>query len=219
MNLDELKPAWNELERRVIAQQTVIDELLLKQTSRDVQKSIKPLMFGQIAQIVIGVALAGLGAQFWIPRTGISLFLVSGLITHLYGVALIINGIRVLRKVLAVDFSSPVLVVQKGIAEIESTYVTSGWVLGLPWWLLWIPISIVVLTFAGIDLLRVEPSTWLIPNIVIGVLGMVATVFGYRYLRSTANPEIQSRLDRMVAGASIQEAKARLADFEQFERE
>ena len=219
MELDDLKQTWQRMEHELKKQRRISSELLVERLSSRVEASLRPLFNWQILQIVVGIGLAGLGAQFWIPRMDHTLLLVAGIIVHAYGVALIINGIRVLLRIREIDYGAPVTTLQKRIARLERSYVLSGWILGLPWWLLWIPLALVSMTLAGVDISRVSPESWLPANIVFGVIGMLLTVVGFHWARRSSRPGLRARVERMASGASIDKAKRLLADVERFERE
>ena len=219
MELDDLIPAWQRMERELRGQKRMTSMLLAERASSRVEASLKPLLNWQVLQIIVGIGLAGLGAQFWLPRMDQTLLLVSGIIVHAYGVALIINGIRVVLRLKEIDFSAPVTTLQKRVARLERSYVLSGWILGLPWWLLWIPVALILLTLAGVDLSRVAPENWLPATVVFGIVGMILTVVGYHWARRSSRPGVSERLERMVSGASIDKAKRLLADIERFEQD
>lgn len=219
MELDDLKPAWQRMERELRAQRRITLTLLAERASSRVEASLKPLFNWQVFQIIVGIGLAGLGAQFWLPRMDQTLLLVSGIIVHVYGVALIINGINVVMRIKEIDYGAPVTTLQKRVARLERGYVLSGWILGLPWWLLWIPVALILLTLAGIDVSSAPAENWLPANIVVGVLGMVLTVVGFHWARRSSRPGVRARVERMASGASIDKAKRLLADIERFEQD
>ncbi|MFK8014654.1 MAG: hypothetical protein AB8G17_04380 [Gammaproteobacteria bacterium] len=218
MELDELKQTWQRVEQELASQRRVTARLLAQNTSSGIESSLKPLLNWQVFQIIAGIVLAGLAAHLWIPRMDHKLLLVSGLIVHIYGIALIINGIRVVLRLKEIDYGAPVTTLQKRIARLERSYVVSGWILGLPWWLLWIPMSLLIMALAGVDLSGIATQTWLPANILFGVLGMVLTTAGYHWARRSPRPGLNERLDRLVSGASIDNAKRLLADINQFEQ-
>jgi len=218
MELDDLKQTWQRMEQELASQRRITARLLAQSTSSDIESSLKPLLNWQVFQIIAGIVLAGLAAQLWIPRMDQTLLLVSGVIVHIYGIALIINGIRVVLRLKEIDYGAPITTLQKRIARLERSYVVSGWILGLPWWLLWIPMSLLVMALAGMDLSGIATQTWLPVNILFGVVGMVLTTAGYHWARRSSRPGLSERLDRMVSGASIDNAKRLLADIDQFER-
>ena len=219
MELDDLKPAWQRLESELRAQQRMTAALLTERATSRVEDSLRPLFNWQVIQIVIGIGLAALAGQFWVPRMDQTLMLVSGVIVHVYALGLIVAGIRVVTLIKDIDYGAPVMSLQKRIARLERSYVRAGWILGLPWWLLWIPMALMFLTMAGIDLSRVPAENWLPANIVVGIVGMILTVAGFQWARRTSRPGVQARIARMVSGASIDRAKRLLADIERFERE
>lgn len=217
MELDDLKSAWQQVTQELEAQKRVTDKLLTERTSRRLEDALRPLFTWQVVQIGVGVLLASIGGQFWVARTGEAVLLASGLTVHAYGIALIINGIRVVMRYREIDFGAPVTTLQKHVAQLERSYVISGWILGLPWWLLWIPLAIVLLTLMGVDVLQGDASGWLVPNIVAGLCGMVLTLVAYFWARGSTQPGARERLARMVRGASLDRAQALLADVESFE--
>jgi len=218
MELDDLRSAWQQVTQELQAQKRVTDKLLSERAGRGLERTLRPLFNWQVVQILIGILLAGVGGQFWVPRMGEPILFASGLIVHAYGVALIINGIRVVMRYREIDFGAPVMTLQKSVARLERSYVISGWILGLPWWLLWIPMAIVLLTWIGIDVLRGDASGWLLPNILVGIAGMALTLAFYFWARGSTRPGVRKRLARLVRGASLDRAQALLADIESFEQ-
>jgi hypothetical protein len=218
MELDDLKPAWQRLEQDLELQKRITERLLSEQRSTRVEASLKPLLVWQVLQIIAGIALAMVAAQAWLTHRAGTLQFVSGLVVHVYAVALIIGGARIVQLLLDIDYAAPVVELQRRIAQLERSYITSGWILGLPWWLLWIPVSLVLLEQVGIDVSSVPPSAWLPANVIICSVGMLLTVVGYQWARRSTKPGVAKRLERMVSAASIVRAKQALADIERFER-
>src|SRR3546814_10367088 len=63
---------------------------------------------------------------------------------HVYGIAVIIFGGVMLGRISRIDFSTPVLNLQKQLASVRRQYVIGGMCVGLPWWLLWVPCAMLV---------------------------------------------------------------------------
>lgn len=219
MELDDLKADWQRMQRELATQQRIPAKLLAEQTNARIQNSLKPLFSWQVFQVIVGIALAGFSAQFWLPRVDQTLLLVSGIVIHIYAIALIINGIHVMLRLKEIDYSAPVTTLQKRVGRLERSYVLSGWILGLPWWLLWIPVALMLLTLVGIDVSGVPAANWLPANIIIGIIGMVLTVVGFHWARRSSRPGVRANVERMVSGASIDKAKHLMADIERFEQD
>lgn len=219
MELNELKQKWQSMEQELQAQKKITAELLAERRSSGLEASLRPLFRSQVLQIVVGVVLASLAGQFWVAHMEQTPFLVAGLIVHVYAIALIINGVRVIVRFKEIDFSAPVTALQRRVARLEHTYVRSNWILGLPWWVLWIPVALMALEFFGIDISRVPAEYWMPGSIAFGVVGMLLTVIAFHWARRSTQPGVRERVERMASGASIDNAKRLLADVERFEQE
>mgnify|MGYP001823265793 CR=1 FL=1 len=219
MELNELKQAWQNMEQELQAQKRISAKLLAERTSSGLEASLRPLFRWQVVQIVIGVCLSALAGQFWVARADQTSLLVAGIIVHIYAIALIINGARVLMRFKEIDLSASVTTLQRRVARLEQTYVRSGWILGLPWWVLWIPVALMLLEMIGIDISRVPASSWMPGSIAFGILGMLLTVIGFQWARRSTRPGVRERVERMASGVNIDKAKRLLADVERFEQE
>ncbi len=217
MELDDLKPALAKLERELQLQRKMTTALVAERAVSRVRDSLAPLFNWQVFQIVAGLVLVVLAGPFWVERMDQTLSLVSGISLHIYGIAMIVNGIRVVMRLREIDYAAPVITLQKRIASLERSYVLSGWILGLPWWLLWIPVGVVIASFLGIDISRVPAEQWLPINIVVGIVGMLLTVAAFHWVQRSGSPDVRSRVQRMVSGASISNAKRLVGDIERFE--
>src|SRR3546814_19617017 len=87
--------------------------------------------------MVFGVSLVLLAASVWNENLHQTHLLVAGLVMHVYGIAVIIFGGVMLGRISRIDFSTPVLNLQKQLASVRRQYVIGGMCVGLPWWLLW----------------------------------------------------------------------------------
>ena len=217
MELDDLKQTWQRMERELQAQKRITAELLAERKGSKLEASLKPLFFWQLVQLIVGICLTVLAGRYWSANVEQTSMLIVGIIVHIYALLLIINGARVLLRIKEIDVGAPVTALQKQVAQLERTYVLSGWILGLPWWLLWIPVSLMLLSLVGIDISGVPMQSWLPANIVVGIIGMVLTVVGFRWAQRTDRPGVRARAERMASGVSIDKAKQLLADLQRFE--
>ncbi|HEX7807555.1 MAG TPA: hypothetical protein VF608_02480, partial [Thermoanaerobaculia bacterium] len=118
----------------------------------------------------------------------------------------------------SVDYSEPVVSLQKKIETVRvSRIATTKWVLWLAP-LLWLPMLIVFLkAILGIDLYAIASPAWLISNFVFGVLFLVAMIWIARHV-SVQSPFMQRLLDD-IAGRNVTRARAALEDVAAFERD
>ncbi|MEM8684006.1 MAG: hypothetical protein AAGF72_11265 [Pseudomonadota bacterium] len=219
MELDELKTAWQQMDQELQKQQRITAALIEERTGLLVQSSLKPLFRWQVFQILVGIVFITKGAGFWVENIGDAMQFASGVIVHIYGVALIANAAWIITRIKTIDYGTSVTELQKRVAKLEKSYVISGWIIGLPWWLLWIPVAIVLLPSIGVDITKAPPESWLTINLVIGVAGMAMTLAWYAWARRSKEPGVRERLERSDRGASIERARQAIADVERFERE
>jgi hypothetical protein len=216
MELDELKQAWQTLDRRLAQQNTL---LLHGRKRRTLRARLWPLALGQALQLLFGVLTIVIGVALWRTFTHIPLVLVLGIIVHVYGVVVVIASCVVLSHFARLDSSEPVLALQQRLAELRRAYVVGGAVVGLPWWLLWMVPPAVVAA------LRVEHGThgafpeWLIACFAVGVLGLLGTWWFHRWSRRPGREALAQRLMDGATGGSLRRACAELDALRAFESE
>lgn len=215
MELDDLKHAWQTLEQRLDTQaalnlQTVKDSKLDK-----MRGGLRPLVFGQAIQIAIGALIALWGGGFWTEHLDASHLLIAGLLVHAAGISMIGFGTAIQVRIAHIDYSAPVLTIQRQLAQVRKLYVYGGLAAGLPWWLLWMPLLMVFLkeTF-DFDLYADVPSLiWF--GSATGVAGLVATCLLLRWTGRRA--QWAQRLEDGAAGGSLRRARSMLDEIARFE--
>lgn len=218
MELDDLKSAWHSLDRR-LQQQHDLNLQLYRQNKLDrMQSGLRPLFWGQIAQILFGVLFIALAALLWMSHPVDASVIVAGVVVHAYGVITIMAGAVVLAQMRRIDPSASVLEIQKQLARVRTLYVRSGMVAGLPWWFLWIVVLIVLAGLGDVNLLAKSPAVvW--SSLGIGALGLLGTWWFHRWSRHPSRPRLAQTLEESVTGASLRRAKAELDELMRFEHE
>jgi RNA polymerase sigma-70 factor, ECF subfamily len=182
-----------------------------------IRTSLRPLVWEHAGQVAFGLLLAFFVGPFWWRHLDQPNLFVSGVLLHAYAVAMIALGARVLVLIHTLDLSLPVLEIQKQLARLRRSYVRTGLAVGLPWWLLWVPLVMVV---SGFDIVAGAPAVWLVANAIVGVVGILATLWHFRVLwNRSADPERVRKLENAAAGKSMRTAQRFLDEIAQFERE
>ena len=216
MELDDMKAAWKTLNERLDTQ-AALNLHTFKEGKLDrLRRGLRPLVWGQAIQIVIGALVAVWGAGFWVAHREVPHLLIAGLTVHAAGLSMIALGALMEALIARIDYSEPVLTIQRRLAKLRTGYVRGGLAIGLPWWLLWIPFLMVLIGYAGVDLYLRAPSViWI--GTAIGVSGLLATwVF---FLWASNRPQLSGQLENSAAGGSIRRAQACLDDIARFEQE
>jgi serine/threonine-protein kinase len=193
-----------------LEQQELAGRLLLtrQQLMDRVEKSLRPLFRGQMIQMVIGVALILLGVQCWARNTQIPHRVVNGGILHVYGVIVIAQAALVCTRIRRIDYSKPVEEIRHKLDSVRSGYLQAGVIIGFIWWLMWIPVFVAI----GFDAVVIHRNS-LVPSLVIGVVGLVVSVWLYWRLLKSSTPSSES-WKRKLAGESLAAAYLALEEIE-----
>lgn len=218
MELDDLKTAWQTLDRR-LEQQAQLNFGILKQGKLDrMQSSLRPLFWGQIAQIAFGVAMILFGVSFWKQHSDVPHLLLAGLSVHVYGVISIVFAGVTLGMISRIDYAAPVLAIQKQLTQLRRIYIINGMCLGLSWWLLWVVVvTMLVMNGTGADLFVNVPS-FVYGSLAAGIIGLLGTWWFLRWSRNPRRPRLAQVVDDSVTGSSLRRAKRFLEDIKQFEQ-
>ncbi|MCC9657325.1 serine/threonine-protein kinase [Rhodopirellula halodulae] len=177
--------------------------LTRRELMNGVKRSLRPLFFGQLFQIVTGIAFIALGAWCWAPNTRVPHLLISGVIVHLYGLFLLVCAINVLVRISQIDTTKPLPQVRQQLQRVRRFYLGTGPIIGFTWWLLWIPVAVA----AGFDQI-LHPNS-LYPSLLIGVIGL----FGSLWIVSRAMKSEKGK--QHMSGRSIQATQRALDEIEQ----
>ena len=221
MELDDFKQAWQTLDRRLERQNEINLRLYADGKLQKVRAGLQPLFWGQLAQLLFGVLVVLAAVAFWtlpLPRLS-PLLLIAGLLTHAYGVAVIIVSGVTLAMVRSVDYSAPVVAIQKQMLRLRRAYIISAMVAGLPWWVLWMLPVMMLAGLAG----NAEGMAWMqwyLPiGMGIGVAGLLGTWWFHRWSRDPSRPRLAKAVEDSLTGASLRKAQRLLDELAQFEQE
>jgi hypothetical protein len=217
VELEDLKTAWKELERRLEARDEAVlaRERLLRSRS-----ALRLVGWGQAFQIVLWLVLVAVSASFWVAHWRTLHLLWAGLLMHLYGVITIGLSVRQLFLLAAVDHTAPVVELQRKLADLRRERIRTELFLGLPWWYLWVAAAMMgAKLLLGVDLYAVAPA-WIHLTLAVGVVAMVLTFWIPRRLARTP---LGSRFLRAVlddlAGPSLLRAEREVEAIARFARE
>jgi hypothetical protein len=217
MELDEMKLAWQSLDRRLEEQLALNKKTLLQEKLEKAPGKLRPLVWGQGIQIVIGAIMALMAAGFWSATSNIPHLFYAGLSLHIYGLVLIVFGAAMQGFMGRVDYSAPVIEIQKQLAKVRSFYIQCGTLLGLVWWLLWIPLTMMAFAWVfGFDIYANGPPMMITSWWIIGFTGLLATLGFMAWARR--RPALSKKLEDSAAGKSLNKAVKFLDEIAEFEK-
>ncbi|URL58310.1 serine/threonine protein kinase [Luteibacter flocculans] len=218
MELDDFKSAWQSLDHRLQLDNTL---KLLELRERRLDKargSLRPLFWGQVAQILFGIPFILLASLLWMSQPAHASSIVAGVVVQAYGVLTIVAAGIVLGQLGNIDYSQPVLVIQKQLLHARTLYVRSGMIAGLPWWFLWVAVVQTLAGLGDVDLLVKAPAfVW--SGYGIGIAGLLATGWFHRWARRPQRAEFGRKMDDSLSGRSLRNAQAQLDELQRFERD
>jgi hypothetical protein len=217
MELDELKASWQRLDRRVDELTTINRRLLTETLARKTRWRLAPVVIGAALNIVIGAWFALIWGAFWSAHLASPAVAVAGIALHLASIGLIVIGVIRLVLVLRLDYTRPVLEIQRSLAtlqKVEARFFHAVW-FGC-WVLLPAAVIAIVMGFAGVDLWE-RASSYLIANFLVCLAGGLAPPLLHYWARRR-NSRLAAWLDDFLLSRSIARAKAAVAEIDEFTR-
>ena len=218
MELDELKTAWQAIDRR-LQQQTALNLFVFREGKLDkVRASLRRLYWGKIGQILFGDALIYFGIMSTLRYHATPHLLTCSVAMLAYGVLIVVLGGVTIGKVSGIDYAAPVLEIQKRVAALHRLYILGNQCAGLPWWLLWLAIFVLeVKANMDIDLFEYAPL-FVLTSAAVGFAGLFGSLcLGY-LARDPRRRRLADFIDQGMSSASLRKARTFLAEIERFER-
>jgi len=217
MEPDDLKSAWQALDARLARQEYLQLALLREDRFDQARKGMRPLYIGQSLQLLLGTGLIVLGVACWTGNLHAPSLLAAGLVLHAFGILTAAMAGLTMGLAATIDYSAPVMLIQKQTARLLRFHTLNSNLCGLPWWIMWV---LVVVGFAGLG--RTDPSAsataWVTISLGIGVCGLLAT-WAWIAWRSRAGDAQDPLRERCDGADGIRRAKRLLDDIARFEQD
>jgi len=221
VNIEDMKAVWREYDRRLDGMAGAVTRIRRESRLEKSREALRRHRTLPILELVGGAATALILGSFLADHWGEWRYFVPGLVLH--AAALCMIGVSVLELVVLgrVDFSRPVVAIQREISRARTIRIKSTLAMLLFACLLWTPMAIVAAKgLLGVDLYAAFGLAWIAANFLFGV-GVIplAIVLSRRSGERIRRASFARRLADDIAGRSLSRASAFLADIEEFERE
>lgn len=214
MELDEMKVEWQALGAKLEQQRTLNLQLIRNHGLDKLRRGLRPLVWGQSLQLLIGAGLATWAVTFWVPHRQTLHLLICGLLMQGFGLLMIMSAARVLELVRRIDHGAPVTAIQHQLAQLRKWRVSIEAPINVvAGSFIWIPAAVMAFAAHGIDPWMPGLAWWAVLSGVagLGVAGMAIWLAGrLGYAR---------KLEDHAAGSSVLAAQAALDEIARFERE
>jgi hypothetical protein len=216
--LDDLKTAWQALDRKLERQHTLALHQFKDTKLANLRGGFRPLVTGQTIQIVIGVLVALFAGGFWFKHIGAPHLMICGLLLQAFAVMTLVFAIRDLVLIHGIDYDAPVLAIQKQLAALRAWRLRAGVWFAVAGCLMWAPCLLILFYVMGADVWVRKPQVvyWYIAS------SFLCLGLSYGLLWWSRRPG-QERLAKYLrdssAGKSVTRAQEMLAEIECFERD
>ena len=216
--LDDLKAAWQTLNRNLERQNSLAFHEFRERKLGRFRSIFRPLVTGQIIQIIAGAVLALIGGSFWFDHLGVAHLMIYGISLHLYGLMLIIFGARDLFLIRQADYAAPVVALQRQLAAIRTWHLQMGLWFGIAGCFIWVPAMLVLFYALGADVWTHNPSVvgWFVLSSFVCLAIFFAIVW---VSRRPGREKLARGLDNSAAGSTLRRAQSLLEEVAQFESE
>jgi hypothetical protein len=216
-----MKDRWAEYDRKLEASLRLNTRMLREINLGRVDFSLKRLSRLLVFELLADLAAVVVLGLFIAGHAGEVRFLAPALLLGVCAVAFVIASIRQLAALHGLDYSAPVVAIQKQLEalRIERLRATKWILLLSP--LLWTPLLIVALEgLLGLDAYLFLDGTWLAANLLVGLAVIPLMLWAARRFagRWQGSPLVRSLMDD-IAGRSLVEAAGFLNALSGFEAE
>jgi hypothetical protein len=216
--LDDLKAAWQTLNRNLERQYTLALHQLKEGKYARFRAGFRPLVVGQIIQLIAGALLSIFAGSFWFDHLGVPHLMFYGISLHAYGIMFIVFAARDLFLISRLDYAAPVLALQKQIADLRAWHVRAAIWFGIAGCFIWIPLMLILFYKLGADVWMRNPDVvgWFVLSglVCLGILyGIIL------WSRRPGREKLAKNLESSSAGRSVTRAQAVLDEIARFEQE
>jgi len=216
MELDEMKQAWQQLNRRLDQQQALNLRLYREGRLDRLRHGLRPLVWGQSIQLAFGVLFMLLGTAYWSSHLDVAHQIVLGAMVQAFGIALVAFAGRILYLVLQIDYTAPVLDIQRRLAQLRAWRVrVEAPVFAVVGSFVWIPLFLMEIHWEiGVDVWARWPRFvgWLV---VCGWVSLALVLLVVLLARWTGR---MRWITDNAAGKAVRKAEAALEEIASFER-
>jgi hypothetical protein len=214
MELDDMKQAWQSLDRQMARRYALDLEQYRERKLGSARFRLLPVKIGLVLQIVFGVAIVVASASFWAAHLGSLHLVVSGGLLQAYGVLLVGSAAWEMQMLVDIDYAAPVLAIQRSLAKFRAWRVRLVPVWTVTGCFVWIPLTLVVFkAWLGADIYAHAPEVVLY-FVASGAVAMLAFWLVARWVPGAARV-----LNDSSVGGSLGRSQQVLNDIARFEAE
>lgn len=215
MELDELKASWQGLDRRVQELTAINRRLVMDTVVRKARWRLAPVVAGAVANVIIGAFFAIVAGSFWTSHLDSLPVLVGGIALHALSIVLIVIGVGRLALAGGIDFTRPVLQIQRSLASLQRWEAWSFHAMWAGCCLLLVAVVIAIAIAAlGGNFWERAPG-YLIANLLVWIALAFAPLLLHLWARRH-HGRLAARMDAFLTNHSIARARATIDEIDEF---
>ena len=132
IDIDDLRLVWERLGEQMERNESIQLQLLRETRLAGARRSLRGLYVGMTLLLLLGVGLVLLGVACWTRNVDVAGLLAAGVIVHAFGVLTAVMAGLVIALAGSIDYSAPVLRIQKRTAPLLRLQTLHSDACGLP---------------------------------------------------------------------------------------
>lgn len=218
MELDDLKTRWEAQDRKLDAVLRLNARALDAAARRAAGPVLRPLAAGLVVELVLNALLVLLTGSFLADNVATPRFAIPGAFLHLVAIGLLGTTIRQLVFLRAVDWSAPVLDLQRRIAAVRLERVRTIAAIFLLSPLLWAMLFVVAFRLVGVDAWSAFGVRYVAGNVAFGLVALAAGAWAAQSIGARASTSSRARaFVDALAGRQLARAAEEVAALARFE--
>ncbi len=214
MELDEMKLAWQSLDRHMARRYALDLERYRERKLASARLRLLPVKIGLALQMLLGVAIIVVFTSFWTANLGSPHLVVSGMLLQAYGLLLVVSGAWEMQMLHGIDYAAPVLAIQRRLAAFRAWRVRLVPLWAVTGCFVWIPLVLVAFkAWLGADLYVHAPEV-VLAFVGSGAVGLAAFWSIVRWV-----PGAAKYLGESSVGSSVGRSQRVLDEIASFETE
>lgn len=215
MELDELKASWQRLDRRVQELTVINRRLSLDAAIRKARWRLAPLLASAAANVLIGAFFAVASASFIGAHRDALVALIPAVVLLATSLAYLVVGAGRLTLALRIDFSGPVLEIQRSLAAMQKWEAWSFFAMWTGCSLL--PLAMlfaIIIATQGVASWKQMPGVF-VANAIVWIAAGVVPLLAY-LVSHRRRGKFAARVEAFLTSHSVAQAKATLAEIDEF---
>lgn len=225
MELDEMKLAWQELDRRIERNEALQAGLRRELSIDRARSALRRWLWLPVTELAISVLAAWLSGGFLAANGSRLLVAPAGALPALVLLILAVTGsaisVRQIVSVATIDYAAPVLAIQRQLVKVRCLRIRLTQVNLLLWLPLWpVFMAFLVQYGYGYGIYTQFRMHWLAANMIFGLaLALLLVWIARRYGEALARWRLLRKLSDEIAGRQLVVASMRMEELTRFDRE